>query len=410
MDHPKIREQVIAEPVQQDGRQFFLIRDLIIFKDQHLVVNPLGVMILGMLDGTRSIVDIQAELARRSGGQIIPSEPIRELIRSLDEELLLDNERFQAELDRMMKAFRDAPARPSTCFGDADAWDPEELSKRVRGYYEPPEGPGLPDHENTGKAIKGVVAPHIDYDRGGHCYAHAYRELMAAPPVDLFLILGTAHEGTGAPFIFSKKDFETPLGVVKTDTGFIERLEGKLGRDLCKDEFVHIREHSVELQLVFMQLAYENRGGPEVVPILCGGFHQQMLSGKRPTDDPDVAAFLAALKETINETDKRVCVMASADLSHMGPQFGDDEEVTDEYLKRIEAADLETLEVVLTRDPDDLFRQVQEDQNRRRLCGLASIYTTLSVIESEQAELLKYGLTTQPTGNLVVSFCSMIFR
>jgi len=410
MEHPKIREQIVAEPLPpQDGQQFFLIRDLFIFKERHVVVNPLGVVILGMLDGTRSIVDIQAELTRRSGGQIIPSEPIRELIQSLDAELLLDNERFHAEFDKMMQAFRDAPARPSTCFGGPGALGPDELRKKVQGYYEPPEGPGPPREEKTDKAVKGVIAPHIDYDRGGYCYAHTYRKLMEAPPVDLFIVLGTAHEGTGAPFIFSKKDFETPLGVVETDTDFIERLEGKVGADLCKDEFVHIREHSVELQLAFMQLAYESRGCPEIVPVLSGGFHEQMLSGKLPTDDPDVAAFLAALKETIGETDARVCVMASADLSHMGPHFGDDEEVNNEYLERIRKEDLETLEVALTRDPDELFRQIQKDQNRRRVCGLASLYTTLSVIESEEAELLKYDLTTQPTGNLVVSFCSMLF-
>jgi AmmeMemoRadiSam system protein B len=102
--------------------------------------------------------------------------------------------------------------------------------------------------------------------------------------------------------------------------------------------------------------------------------------------------------------------VASADLSHAGPQFGDNEPVTEEFLARIEASDRAALEVALTRNADDLFHQVQKGQNRTRICGLAAIYTMLSVTDAREAELLNYGQTTQPTGNLVVSFCSMVFR
>ena len=410
-DYPRLRENIIVEqlPPQEDGQPLFMIRDSLIFKDKRLVVQPAGLFILQMLSGENSVVDIQAELTRLSGNQIFPSEPIRELVQVLDENLLLDNDRFRSEFERTMREFREAPVRKSTCMGGSFSADPEELRTQIRSYFEAGDGPGMPDGKETEKPVKAVISPHIDYPRGGPCYAHVYKELAEAPPVDLFIILGTGHDGPRGNFVFSRKDFETPLGVVKTDADFIDRLEEKLGLDLCEEEIIHRDEHSVELQLVFIQLAYPEEC-PQIVPVLCGGLHEQLMNGTLPSEDPELQRVLTALMETIAETPKRICVMASADLSHMGPHFGDDVPVSEEFLEGIEADDRAMLDVVQSRNADDFFKHVMKDKNRRRVCGLASIYTALSVTQAEEAELLSYGQTTQPTGDLAVTFCGMTFR
>lgn len=412
MENPKIRNTIIAEPFGQSegGEQVFRIRDHLIFKGPALGVGRLHVVLLQMFDGTRSLTDVQAELTRALGGQLFPRDVLEDFVQALDESLFLDNENFKTAFDAMMTDLRSSP-RPPICAGGSYAEDPAILLKQLSSYFAHPQGPGRPDGKKTTKPIKAIVAPHIDYNRGGFSYAHAYRQLKEAPPVELFIILGTGHAGPRGEFVFSQQDFETPLGIVETDRDFIQRLQAKLEVDLCEEEFLHIDEHSIELQLVFLQETYGVENCPKIVPVLCGGFHRQMMEGKVPTDEPQVAKFISALREAIGESEKNICVMASADLSHVGPHFGDkDVEVSEEFLSGIGSEDLEMLEVALKRDPDDFFRHVQRDQNSRRVCGLASIYTMLSVTDTEESELLNYGQTDQPTGDLAVTFCSMTFR
>jgi AmmeMemoRadiSam system protein B len=412
MEIPKVRDTIIAEPYGQSesGEQVFRVRDHLIFKDPALGVGRLHVVLLQMFDGTRSLTDVQTELTQALGGQLFPRNVLDDFVEALDESLFLDNEHFRTAFDEMMDDLRSSPRSP-ICAGGSYADDPAILLEQISSYFDHPDGPGSLDGNKTAKPIKAMVAPHIDYNRGGFSYAHAYRQLKDAPPIDLFIILGTGHAGPRGEFIFSQQDFETPLGIVETDRKFIQDLQAKVEQDLCEEEFLHIDEHSIELQLVFLQETYGVENCPKIVPILCGGFHLQMMEGRVPTDDPQVAAFISALRETIDESDQNICVMASADLSHVGPHFGDqDVDISEEFLSGIGAEDLAMLEVALKRDANEFFRHVQQDQNKRRVCGLASIYTMLSVTDTEEAELLNYGQTDQPTGDLAVTFCSITFR
>jgi AmmeMemoRadiSam system protein B len=412
MEKPKIRDTILAEPWGQseDGEPVFRIRDHLIFKGPGLGVGRLHILLLQMFDGTRSVSDVQAELTQALGGQLFPGDVLEDFVEALDECLFLDNENFARAFDEMMSELRSSPRAP-ICAGRSYSDEPEILQEQIASYFEHPDGPGLPNGDANGKPIKAIVAPHIDYDRGGFSYAHAYRQLQESPPIDLFIILGTGHDGPRGEFVFSQQDFETPLGIVETDRDFIQRLQARVAQDLCEEEFLHVDEHSIELQLVFLQNTYGVENCPKIVPILCGGFHLAMMEGTVPTDDPPIAAFIDALRETIGESDQSICVMASADLSHVGPHFGDhDVEVSEDYLSEIGSEDLELLEVALKLDANDFFRHILQEKNKRRICGLASIYTMLSVIDPVEAKLLNYGQTNQPTGDLAVTFCSMTFR
>lgn len=408
MHHPKLR-YIEAFPIEDRGEVRIVIRDPRNLTDRVLAVTPEAFLIISMLNGENNVQDIQAELLKRFQA-MIPSEAIQGLIRTLDELFFLENERFQAYYKKVEQEFRKAPVRASSCAGGSYPDDPEELRKEVKNFFAAPEGPGFPGREVTEKPIKGLIAPHIDYQRGGHCYAHVYKKVSQAPPVDIFVILGTGHAGPKGHYVFTRKNFETPLGIVETDGEFIDRLEAKLGMDLCEEEFIHKAEHSIELQLAFLQLTYEHSTCPKIVPILCGGFHEAMLQDQLPSDAPQVKKFLTALKETIAESTRRVCVMASADLSHVGPRFGDKDPVTENFLSWVESEDLEMIDIVRTLRADDFFRHVQKDRDRRRVCGLASIYTLLSVTDAKEADMLRYSQAADPTGSQAVTFCGVAFH
>jgi AmmeMemoRadiSam system protein B len=408
MSHPKLRF-VEAHPITHEGQPQILLRDPQNLTDGFVVISPGGFLVAAMLTGENSVVDIQAEIMRRTG-QLVTSDQISGVIDSLDRSLLLDNERFHEHLRQTVEAFHCAPVREPTCAGRSYEEDPEKLQEQVWSYFEPPEGPGRPEDRITESPIRAIIAPHIDYPRGGTSYAHVYRKLAQSPPIDLFVILGTGHAGPCGDYAFTKKDFRTPLGTVKTDAGFIERIEASLGTSLTEEEFVHRSEHSVELQLVFLQVVCAHWPPPKIVPVLCGGFHEAVQDGRRPTESQNVARFLAALRDTISAYPGRVCVLASADLSHVGPQFGDPRPVSDRRRRQVAAQDQAMLETVQKLDAEAFFQNVQEEKNERNVCGVGAIYTLLHVAGARDAEQVNYGQAADPEGALCVTFCGMIFH
>ena len=87
--------------------------------------------------------------------------------------------------------------------------------------------------------MRGLLAPHIDFHRGGPTYAWAYREVIERSDADLFVILGTCHAGMADPFAATLKPFDTPLGPAPVDRDFFEALERRYGGGLLASEAAH---------------------------------------------------------------------------------------------------------------------------------------------------------------------------
>src|SRR5581483_11404972 len=132
--------------------------------------------------------------------------------------------------------------------------DAAALEKLLAKHYTRPGGPGaLPDRSASAKPVRGVLSPHIDFERGGHAYAHAWKAVAEGCEADLFVVFGTAHAGTdSARFALTRKSYGTPLGTIDTDQELVERLvasyEGE--DDLFAGEVAHKGEHSIEFQMV----------------------------------------------------------------------------------------------------------------------------------------------------------------
>ena len=168
---------------------------------------------------------------------------------------------------------------------------------------------------------KAIVAPHIDFQRGGPAYAWAYRSLVESEGADLYIILGTSHCGGEMPFILTLKNFETPLGVVETDGEFVNRLQGACDGDFFADEYLHRGEHSIEFQVLYLKYVAQKRaeltGSPErpfkIVPILVSSFHSMMMARTAPEQTPMVGSFLKTLNSLAQNETRRVCFIAGVD-------------------------------------------------------------------------------------------------
>lgn len=101
--------------------------------------------------------------------------------------------------------------------------------------------------------------------------------------------------------------------------------------------------------------------------------------------------------------------MASADLAHMGLQFGDREGMSEYGLRILSQEDQEMLEYVEKRDGEGFFSYLSREKDRRRICGFPAIYTLLNVMKAKEGKLLKYGQAFTPETQSVVSFASLAF-
>ena len=119
-----------------------------------------------------------------------------------------------------ISSFLDSPTRKMRHAGQSYPRDAEELRKRLDSFFMPEHGgPGFPDPAGTrAEKMVGLVAPHIDLNAGGACFAHAYKSAAEAQVPQTWIVLGTGHDFIENCFALTVKDFETPLGQVRCDT------------------------------------------------------------------------------------------------------------------------------------------------------------------------------------------------
>jgi AmmeMemoRadiSam system protein B len=254
--------------------------------------------------------------------------------------------------------------------------------------------------------LRGLLAPHIDFHRGGPTYAWAYKEILERCDADLFVVLGTCHAGMAEPFAATLKAFDTPLGAVPADRDFLDALGRRYGHDLFASEGAHRIEHSIEFQAVMLRWALGDRPFT-MVPLLASFLHEAVWTGQGAEADPRVPRFLAALADTLAASGRRVCVVGGVDLAHVGPRFGDAEPNTPVFLAEVERADRAMLETVTDGDAPAFFASVAADRDARRICGLSPIYAFLRALPGAHGRLIRYRQWPDPEGT--VSFCAVAF-
>ncbi|MFB3886660.1 MAG: AmmeMemoRadiSam system protein B [Thermodesulfobacteriota bacterium] len=389
------------------GQRLLCLQDPLNISEKALFLPPPVHFVVSLFDGRHSILDIQTEWMRRFG-EFLFTEKIEEIISQLEENLFLEGDRFQEALRQKEERFRRAPVREATFAGKSYEREPQSLRAQLEGYFRGPDGPGGLG-ERTMDGLKGVIVPHIDFQRGGPCYAFAHREIWEKNFSHSFIIFGTAHAFVETPFCLTRKDFVTPLGTLNADLELIDAIQSQCPYDLFKNEGVHQNEHSVEFQCVFLRYLYPEPIPIKIVPILSGSFHEAVEKGISPMELKPLRQFIEALKEVVSSSGKKVCYVGSADLSHMGLQFGDREGIGEYDLRTLAEEDQEMLGYVERMDGEGFFSSISKEKDRRKICGLPAIYAMLQSLDAREGKLLKYGQAFTQETQSVVSFASLAF-
>jgi len=405
--NPRLRA-VEAFPVQHEGQRCIALRDPAGFTDQIAVLPGPLLDLVSLFDGEHPVEAIR-EILRRRHGEAPSVEQIAALVDRLDDAGFLDSERFRARRRATDDAFRQSAVRPAAHAGGAYAGEPAALREQIAGFFAHVEGPGAVAAPPGRPAVtlSALIAPHIDFHRGGPTYGSAYQEVLDRSDADLYVILGTCHAGMSDPFAVTLKPYETPLGPAAVDRDFYEALARRAGQDLLASEPAHRVEHSIEFQAVMLQSLLGGRRPFTILPVLASYLNEAVWAGTEPEADPRVPRFLDALRETVAASSRRVCLVAGVDLAHVGPRFGDPDPNTEASLAIVEREDRAMLESVVAGDARGFFAQVAADRDARRICGLSPIYSLLRILPGAPGRLIEYRQWPDPEG--AVTFCAVSF-
>ena len=394
-------------PLKEGEEQYVVLWDPGGLSTEKLIVPLSYFYLLQFFDGEHSLEQIAAEYLRKFGEFLVPDR-LHRLVGDLEDKLFLEGERADAARQAALAAYRAAPTRRAVYAGKSYEADPVKLRTQLKGYFTSKEGPERKDSEHKGQPIKGLVVPHYELKDAGPIYAWAYKELQEAQAPDLFVVLGTCHAGLHNGYAVTDKDFETPLGVVKTERAVLDRLKASAG--FCVDEeFAHKNEHSIEFQLPFLQFVSGQANPISIVPILCSFPPATFFDPELRPLRERVESFLAALQDALAQAGRPACIIASTELAHIGMRYGDASPPTDFSFHRCMQQDLTMLKHAEEVNADAFAQFIAKEGDNRRISGFAAVYTLLKLIGEGKGQVLRYdrGITDQ--FNSTVTYASMAF-
>lgn len=265
------------------------------------------------------------------------------------------------------------------------------LRKQIEQCFLEERGYGsIPSLKKQGVDLKGMVVPHAGFIYSGAIASHAYGRLAETGFGETFIVLGPNHTGMGSGVsVMTTGAWRTPLGTVPID----ETLAVALATGLIDtDSTAHSYEHSIEVQLPFLQFIAEERVF-SFVP-LC-------MMMQDYTTAEEVGNILATV---IQQSEKKIVLIASSDFSHAGFNYHSQPPAglrVDEYAKK---QDTLALQQILALNPRQLVDTVEE-QNIT-MCGygpVAAMLVAAKKLGATTAELLKYGTSyeVQPGSSCV---------
>ena len=240
-------------------------------------------------------------------------------------------------------------------------------------------GPGtLPvlNKENTGNVL-GLVCPHAGYIYSGSAAAYSYSAMVNDGLPDVVVILGPNHYGSGPAVSISAADeWATPLGTMKVDVEAANAIV-QLSRYAQMDDLAHLKEHSIEVQLPFLQYA----GGDKIriVPISIAYLNE--INANIAVSDLG-AAIAGALEG------RRAVIIASTDFTHQ-------ESKASAHIK-----DTAAINEIMKLDDEGLLHTIYEKSIT--MCGAvgtAVMIRACKALGATQAQKLTYYTSGDVTGD-----------
>jgi MEMO1 family protein len=405
-EYPKLRPLILV-PISDGQREILVVQDPLGVVPGQPVLGVESLALLQLFDGATSLTDITAAVMRESKDLRV-SNMIREFVSKIDQLMMLDSPRFHRAWREMRDAYHPLEIRQAMFEGRSYPADPEGLTKFLDEHYAAAGGSEAPARAQAPRAL---LAPHLDPRRAGKVMAAAYRELDPAladrEPLRI-VVFGTGHTMFGDLFALTRKHFETPLGRVDCDVEFVDAVAGRLGNSAYEAEITHRDEHSIEFQVVYLKHRFGGRR-VTIVPILCGGFHALLDSGRTPRELPEFEAMIEAVRDVERERGGHTLYVAGIDLSHIGPRFGDPA-VDDRVRTETEAVDRAALEAARRGDADGWFQAIAAQDDATRICGFAPTYAMLRCASpAAEGRLVQYERSDEPDSSFV-SVAAMIWE
>ncbi len=256
----------------------------------------------------------------------------------------------------------------------------DELRAEVEACFLSPLGPGRLPTANPGgpRRIAGLVSPHAGLIYSGPTAAHAYYRLAEDGLPEVAILLGVNHRGYGAPVAVDVRPaWRTPLGDAEIDVDLARSIVS-----LCEyaeeDELAHRMEHSLEVQVPFLQ--YVGRGHIRIAPVLMG---IPVWDGAALTIARNLGAAVA---EAVAGRD--AVIIASTDFSHY------------ESRESAERKDSQAIRDILRLDERALIETVRAQEIS--MCGVAPTAAALAACKrlgAKTARQLAYGTSGDVTGD-----------
>ena len=258
-----------------------------------------------------------------------------------------------------------------------------ELEEQIGWCYKHELGTGdIPQVNSKGlREIVAIVVPHAGYYYSGPVAAHAYKELADDGVFDTAVILGPNHTGYGYPVsLWLGVNWNTPLGEVEINKELGQRLLGKV---IKADETAHIHEHSIEVQLPWLQHLYKK---VKIVPMT-------MLA-----QDIETARMVG---KAISQAGDNSIIIASSDFTHYEPHSVAMEK------------DSSLIEAIVDLDEEELYERCE--RFNCTMCGygpVASAIVAAKEMKARKASLLKYATSGDTSGDFsqVVGYGSIVIK
>ena len=224
----------------------------------------------------------------------------------------------------------------------------------------------------------GVISPHAGYAYSGPV---AGLTLSSIKPKPVYVIMGPNHTGLGSPFSLSASDsWATPMGNIAIDKALSEKIL-KNCPEINKDEFAHLQEHSIEVQLPILQTLQKSF---TLVPIVIssGTIEQYRKIGQA------IAKSIRELK-----LERGVSIIASSDMTHYESQNSAEEK------------DSKAIDAILKLDEEALVKCIEKFDIS--MCGYAPaaiMITAVKLLGARKAKLIKY----QTSGDVSGDYSSVV--
>ena len=265
--------------------------------------------------------------------------------------------------------------------------DPDSLRKQIEWCFKHRLGPGSIPEIGNKRNIKGVIAPHAGYVYSGPVAAHTYHEIAEDGFPETFVILCPNHTGMGSGVsTMNQGSWETPLGLADIDGEFADLMIKNAGIIDSNPE-AHLKEHSAEVQLPFLQYLNPNF---QFVPVTMW------------MQDIETATEIGvSIEKTASELGRDVVVIASTDFTHYQPQ--------DIAHKQ----DMKVIDAIKAMDEKRMMNRVME--LNVTMCGYGPVAATMVASKKMGAticEMKKYATSGDATGDKssVVAYASAVFR